>query len=327
VTSQRLAVPPRILVTGASGFVGRKLVNRLRAEEPDACVIPVHGPQNVDGALSLDLADVDACLAMVQKARPTVIVHLAALSSVGATFADTGGVWRSNFDGTRALVQGALALETDVRFVFASSGEVYGHQFNNGPCDEDAPLAPTSPYARTKAACEYLLNDLASERMSIVVLRLFNHSGPGQEERFVVPGFAAQVAGLEQGGRGGQIKVGNLDASRDFSDVEDIIDAYLAVIRHKRPLPRLSVFNVGSGENRSVRSILDALIGLATVPIDPVPDPLRMRPSDVAVARGVFERFRAEFGCSPARPFDQTIANVLQDQRARLIDANKSRQH
>lgn len=324
--AKRHGAPPRILVTGASGFVGQKLVSRLRAAEPDVCVIPVHGPQKVGGALSLDLADVDACLAMVQEVRPTVIVHLAALSSVGATLVDTEGVWRSNFEGTRALARAALTLETDVQFVFASSGEVYGRQFNNGACDEDAPLAPTSPYARTKVACEYLLNDLASEKMSVVVLRLFNHSGPGQEERFVVPSFAAQVAELERGGRGGQIKVGNLDASRDFSDVEDIIDAYLAVIRHERPLSRFSVFNVGSGVNRSIRSIVDALIGLAAAPIEPVSDPTRMRPGDVAAARGVFERFRAEFGWSPARPFDQTIADVLEDQRARLIHSPSASQ-
>lgn len=318
MTSQRLGAAPRILVTGASGFVGKKLVDRLQATEPDGCVIPVHGPLNAHGTLSLDLSDPEATRAMVQEVRPAVIVHLAALSSVGATLADTEGVWRSNFDGTRALARAALALENDVQFVFASSGEVYGHQFNNGPCDEDAPLAPTSPYARTKAACEYLLRDLVSDRMSVVVLRLFNHSGPGQENRFVVPSFAAQVAGLEQGACGGQIKVGNLEASRDFSDVEDIIDAYLAVIRHERQLPRFSLFNVGSGENRSIRSIVDTLIGLSTVPIEPVVDPLRMRAGDVPVARGVFERFRAEFGWSPARPFDQTIASVLTDQRARL---------
>lgn len=322
--SKRHGAPPRILVTGASGFVGQKLVSRLRAAEPDAFVIPVHGPQNVGGALSLDLADVDACLAMVQEVRPTVIVHLAALSSVGATLGDAEGVWRSNFDGTRALARAALVLETDVRFVFSSSGEVYGRQFNNGPCDEDAPLAPSSPYARTKAACEYLLNDLASERMTVVALRLFNHSGPGQEERFVVPSFAAQVARLERGGGGGQIKVGNLDASRDFSDVEDIIDAYLAVIRHERPLSCFSVFNVGSGVNRSIRSIVDTLIGLAAASIEPVPDPTRMRPGDVAVARGVFERFQAEFGWFPERSFDRTIADVLQDQRARLFHSPSS---
>jgi len=319
VTSKRLGPPPRILITGASGFVGQKLVHRLGVAEPGACIIPVHGPLHSDGALSLDLADVDACMTLVQEVRPTIIVHLAALSSVGTTLAGPDRVWHSNFDGTRALVRAALSLEAEVRFVFASSGEVYGRQFNNGPCDEDAPLAPISPYARTKAACEYLLNDLASERLSVVVLRLFNHSGPGQDERFVVPSFAAQIARLERGGRGGKIKVGNLDASRDFSDVEDIIDAYLAVIRHEGPLSCFSVFNLGSSENRSIRSIVEALIGLATAPIEPVLDLSRMRPADVAVARGVFGRFRAEFGWSPSRPFDQTIADVLQDQRARLI--------
>lgn len=323
MTSFRGRVPERVLVTGASGFVGRKLVRRLALLERDACIIPVHGPLRVEGALSLDLGDVEACMSLVQTTRPTTIVHLAALSSVGTTLADPNEVWRSNFDGTRALANAALSLETEVRIIFASSGEVYGRQFNHGPCDEDAPLSPISPYARTKVACEYVLSDLASDRLSVNALRLFNHSGAGQDERFVIPSFAAQVARLERGGRGGQIRVGNLDASRDFSDVEDIIEAYLAVIRHAEPLPGFSAFNVGSGENRSIRSIMETLIGLATAPIEPLSDSSRMRPADVAVAEGVFDRFRSEFGWTPIRSFDQTIADVLQDQRA-LIFPRKS---
>jgi len=268
--------------------------------------------------LSLDLRDADACRRLVQEVRPTTIVHLAALSSVGTTPADPLEIWGSNFDGTRALATAALSLETTVGFIFASSSEVYGRQFNHGPCDEDAPLAPASPYARTKAACEYLLRDLAGEKLSVVALRLFNHSGPGQDERFVVPSFAAQVARLEQSSAGGSVKVGNLDASRDFSDVDDIIDAYLSVMRHEAPLGGFSVFNVGSGQPRSIRSILEVLTGLARVPIDPVTDSSRTRPVDVAVAQGVFDRFRETFGWEPARSFDQTIAAVLADQRARV---------
>lgn len=279
-------------------------------------VIPVFGPQRVTGAVSLDLRDADACQSLMREVRPSVVVHLAAQSSVGTTSVPCREVWGANFDGTRALFTAALALGLNVKFVFASSGEVYGDQFNRGACDEATPLAPMSTYARTKAACEYLLNDLATDHVPVVALRLFNHSGPGQDERFVVPSFAAQVAGLEQRSEGGQIKVGNLDATRDFSDVEDVIDAYLAVIRDERPLPRFSVFNVGSGHNRSIRSILDTLIGLARSPIEPIQDPARMRPVDVAMAQGVFERFREEFGWRPARSFDQTIAEVLEHQRA-----------
>lgn len=260
-------------------------------------------------------------MSLMQEVRPTTIVHLAALSSVGTTPADPGEVWGSNFDGTLALARAALSLGTRVRFIFASSGEVYGRQFNNGPCDEDAPLAPASPYARTKAACEYLLRDLASEKLGVIALRLFNHSGPGQDERFVVPSFAAQIAQLERGGRGGQIQVGNLDISRDFSDVEDIIDAYMTLIQNEFPLPDFSVFNLGSGQSRSIRSILATMIDLASAPITPVLDAARVRPVDVADARGVFERFHATFGRSPTRSFDQTIAAVLAYQRARIADA------
>lgn len=314
----RPETPARIMITGASGFVGRKLVSRLAGEVPDAVVIPVHGPLSVDSSLSVDLGDFAACLRLVQKVRPTVIVHLAALSSVGTTMNAPTEVWRSNFNGTHALASAALSLAEGVRFVFASSSEVYGSQFNNGPCDEHSPLAPVSPYARTKVACEYMLNDLSGDNLSVVALRLFNHSGPGQDERFVIPSFAAQVARLERGGRGGQVKVGNLAAIRDFSDIEDIVDAYLAVIVHNAPLPGFSIYNVGSGENRSIQSIVTTLIGLAAVPIESVTDPSRMRPSDITLAAGVFDRFRAEFGWFPKRSFDTTIAHILEDQRGLL---------
>lgn len=306
------------MITGASGFVGRKLVRRLGERSPETRLIPVHGPSGAGGQVSLDLVDAEACLRLIREHRPTTIVHLAALSSVGATNNTPAEIWRSNLEGTRALALAALSIGADTRFIFASSGEVYGATFNNGPCDELSPLAPASPYARTKAACEYLLQDVSSSAFPVVVLRLFNHSGPGQDARFVIPAFAAQIAGVERLGCDGQIRVGNLTARRDFTDVDDIVEGYLRVILHEGSLPPFSVFNVGSGRTRSIQSILDTLTRLARVRIEAIPDPSRMRPSEIAVAEGVFKRFSETFDWVPERDFDGTIARILDDQRARL---------
>jgi GDP-4-dehydro-6-deoxy-D-mannose reductase len=324
VSRTELGASSRIIVTGASGFVGRKLTSRLASQWPEACVIPVHSRPGNAGSTSLDLADFEATLDLVEACQPTAIVHLAALSSVGATTNSAAEIWRSNVEGTRALATAALTLKHDVRFIFASSGEVYGTAFNNGPCREDSALAPASPYARTKAACEYLLADLSSAQFSVVALRLFNHSGVGQDDRFVVPSLAGQIARVEREGRDGQIEVGNLDACRDFTDVEDVIDAYLKVIRHDNLPSHFSVFNVGSGHTRSIQSVLEALIRHAIVDIEPVQSPSRMRPIEVRVAEGVFDRFRETYGWVPTRDFDNTIAQILDDQRVRLRERLQS---
>lgn len=298
----------RLLVTGATGFVGRRLCRRLQ-EISAYEVSPVGGPCEAVGVLGLDLTDAADVAAVVQRVQPDLIVHLAAFSSVGAGAGRPLDVWRANFDGTRALASAAAALDHPVRLIFASTAEVYGTGFNEGERSEASPLAPASAYARSKAACEYMLRDMAGDQLDVTVLRLFNHTGPGQDQRFVVPSLAAQLAALGSGGKG-VVNVGNLDARRDFTDVEDIIDAYLAVLAAPEPAFGFRVYNVGSGEQRSIREILDALIARHGGEVDIRQDPDRMRPSDVPDTPANFQVFRSRFGWTSRRPFDQTLADI-----------------
>lgn len=307
MASAPTAVPvKRVLVTGASGFVGRRLMPRLTSAGHDA--IGLTGPDADPGPLQVDLTDAEATRAAFAALRPDVVVHLAAMSSVGVGGSQPDEVWRANFDGARSVAMAARALQRDVRMIFASSGEVYGRRFNEGPCDETAPLAPMSAYARSKAASEFELEDGAREGLTVTTLRLFNHTGPGQDTRFVAPSFAAQIAAADRAG-GGEILVGNLDAMRDFSDVDDVIGAYLAVVAGAdEPGLPFEVYNVGSGRLLAIRDLLDILVRQSGADVRVVIDPARLRPSDVARAEGRFDKIAARFGWRATTPFETTAA-------------------
>jgi GDP-4-dehydro-6-deoxy-D-mannose reductase len=205
-----------------------------------------------------------------------------------------------------------------VRLIFASSAEVYGRAFLDGACDEETPPQPVSSYGRTKLAGEFLLRDLAGPALEVVTLRLFNHTGRGQDTRFVVPGFAEQIAHLERIKGDGTLRVGNLASQRDFSHVEDVIDAYLTVLGAPRRESDFSLYNVGSGMPRSIQSVLDALLGLSRKKIAIELDPARFRPSEIPVAQGLFSRFTTDYGWRPTRGFETALIAVLEDRRARL---------
>lgn len=304
----------RVLITGAAGFVGSRLMRRL--ERTSAVAMGLVGPNGTNDPVAVDLTDAPGLAKVVADFRPDTVVHLAAMSSVGDGSVSPDTVWTVNFDGTRALAGAMRALPDPARLIFASSAEVYGRHFNAGPRDETSALAPASPYARSKAACEYLLADMAGDALTVVALRLFNHTGPGQDERFVAPSFAAQIARVLRDG-GDEIQVGNLDAVRDFSDVDDIIEAYVAVILDDRPTAPFEIYNVGSGRPVAVRDVLEALVAKAGRPIRALPHPDRMRASDIPRAEGVFDKFRDRYGWTATTPLDATAAALLNHEIAR----------
>jgi GDP-4-dehydro-6-deoxy-D-mannose reductase len=300
----------RALVTGASGFVGRYLVDALRRE--GAVVLACGGPREKSDLLPLDLADVASMRAALDIARPEVLFHLAAQTFVPQSFASPGDTYETNAMGTARLTQAVReyvqAGETMPRIVFTSSAEVYGARgVDEFPLRETLEPRPATPYAASKAAAEAIL--LAEARafgLHVVVARAFNHIGPGQSDRFVVPALTQQLAAIAAGGAP-VLLVGNLNAARDFLDVRDVVAAYLALAASGESG---QIYNVCRGVAVKVRDLLRDLIAIAGVPVEVREDPQRMRPLDVPLFVGSAEKLHARTGWRPAVPLERSLRDI-----------------
>lgn len=300
----------RALVTGASGFVGRYLVDALQraGSETLAC----GGPHDAGKLLPLDLNDPAAIRAALDLARPDVVFHLAAQTFVPESFSSPAATYETNAVGTARLTQAvrdyAAAGATMPRILFTSSAEVYGMRDPaDFPLRETLAPHPATPYAASKAAAEAILAaEARAFGMDVVVARAFNHIGPGQSERFVVPSLAAQLAAIAAGGAP-QLQVGNLNAARDFLDVRDVVAAYLALARDGAPG---ETYNVCRGTPVKVRDVLRDLIFISGVAVEVREDPQRFRPLDVPVFFGSAEKLRARCGWVPAIPLERSLRDV-----------------
>ncbi|MDE2976999.1 MAG: GDP-mannose 4,6-dehydratase [Acidobacteriota bacterium] len=310
----------RVLVTGAEGFVGGRLVPRLVAR--GAAVIACHAPGTViandDDAgarvpverITLDIRDRDTVDRVFRDTAPDAVVHLAGLSDVQASWRRIDDYYRVNVEGSENIVSAARDLSATCRLVVASSAEVYGPVPEAElPVRETRGLEPGSPYAVTKAAAERL-----SLPLGAIVVRSFNLIGPGQGANFALPSFATQVAAIEAGREEPVLRVGNLTPRRDFVHVDDGADAYALLLECGEPG---SVYNVARGEAIELESALTRLIRLSGLEVEIRQDPDRIRPADVPVMCGDASRLRA-LGWRPKRSFDQALEAIWEDARRRL---------
>lgn len=291
---------------------------------PDVQLIAVGGgrPAALPGAENTrSLIDTDAEAERLADYAPDIVLHLGGLTSVAAAGVDAPQIMTANLGGAVRLAQALRRRQGRTAFLLASSGEVYGDSFVSGEVNEASPLQPKNSYARSKAASEYALTDMLGDRGPVVILRLFNHTGPGQDERFVIPSFAAQIARIERGTKAGPLRVGNLSAERDFLHVDDVIAAYMKVIAAMAGMPAgAQTFNVCSSASLPIQSLLDGLVGMASAPISVEIDPARLRPSEIPVAAASGARFRAAFGWRPAYSMQDTLRDVLDFWRARTAE-------
>ncbi|MCS6840127.1 MAG: GDP-mannose 4,6-dehydratase [Roseiflexus sp.] len=308
----------RALITGINGFVGGHLAEHLLTtgawEVAGLARQPAPALKTLEGRvtyIAADLNDRDQTLMALARVRPDVIFHLAGQSNVPRAFADPHATVQTNIGAQLNLFLAVLQLRIDPLIIVASSNEIYGMvRPEELPLTEQTPLRPVNPYAVSKAAQDLFAYQYhMSHQLRTIRLRPFNHIGPRQTEAFVVPAFAAQIARIEAGLQPPVLRVGNLAAERDFSDVRDIARAYELAALHGEVG---AAYNVGSGQAVSVRRILDILLTLSTHDIQIEPDPSRMRPSDVPCVVCDASRFRSDTGWTPRIPLEQTLFDTLE---------------
>ncbi len=301
--------PRRILVTGASGFVGRHLLPALAERFPGAEVVPA----------AADLADQASVEAEVRQVLPDGCVHLAAIAAVAAAREDPDHAWRVNLGGTLALARAILRHAPQCALVFASSADAYGESFRAGtPLDEGAPLAPLNSYSATKAAADLALGAMVPEGLRAVRVRAFNHTGPGQTAAFVVPAFARQAARIAAGLQPPVLNVGNLEPRRDFLDVRDVCASYALCLARTDALPPGAIVNIASGTARRIGDVLDAVLREAGVEARIETSAARLRPADLPMAQGDAGRARQVLGWVPRVPWAETLRDVVADWRDRV---------
>lgn len=307
----------RALLTGAGGFAGRHLIERLLAEGHEV-VASDHGapaglPAGVE-TVRLDVTDAEACWNVIHDSRPDALFHLAAQAHVSAAEADPERTLAVNVGGTRNVLEACLDGHANVRVLFVSSAEVYGRvEPGDLPVREDQPLRPATLYAVSKAQGEAHVHHAVARGLHAVVARSFNHIGPGQADSFVTGAFAHQVARIEAGDQEPVIRVGNLEAVRDLCDVRDVARAYIDCISHGQPG---DVFNVTSGRGVRIADLLEGLVELARVDVKIEVDPARLRPLDVPVFHGCGERLAGLTGFRASVPLQDTLRDVLDGWRA-----------
>ena len=292
-------------VTGGGGFVGRHLLDHLKAggERPLA-------PDRAE----LDLLDEDATRNAIRVAQPGVVFHLAAVASVARSWEAPKETLLQNVAMTVNVLE-AIRLEApEASVVLVSSGEVYGPP-EHLPTDEGAPLRPQNPYAVSKAAWDLAAGQYADAGgLAVVRARAFNHAGPGQSDEYVIGTLTRQVAEAELAGRDAVVlRVGNVQARRDFTDVRDVVRAYAGLAG--RPG---GAYNVCRGSSVSVGEIIEMLRTAARVDVRYEVDPARVRPHEVMDIRGSAERLRAETGWVPEIPLARTVADALEAWRVEL---------
>lgn len=303
----------RALITGAEGFVGRILAAHLSGRGWETTGVSLRGEP---GLPACDISNAEAVDRVFRESGPvTHVFHLAAISFLPDAAREPNLAFRINLEGTLNIANAIRAHAPAARLVYVGSADAYGPP-ECLPIAESHPLRPANPYGISKAAADLLCEYFARTReLDVVRMRPFNHSGPGQDQRFVLPGFAKQIAEIEAGLAEPCVRVGNLEAKRDFSHVADVVRAYeLAAILGKRG----EAYNISSGRAYGIRDALDTLIGLARVPVRVEVDSERLRPVDVPEFCGSHEKLTRDTGWRPELSFEQLLRDLLEHWRARI---------
>lgn len=301
------------LVIGVAGFVGQFLVKEMLANNMEVYATKLPSQTYEDPNIhvyDLDVLDRRAVEELLFEIRPDYIFHLAAQSSVGVAWRNPGLTVDVNIKGSINLLDAIRTLYYKPRVLLIGSGEEYGHvKPGETPIKESNLLLPVNIYAATKA-CQNMIGNIYSRAydMELMMVRSFNHIGPGQAPTFVVSDFCKQVVEIEKGMREPIMKVGNLAAKRDFTDVRDVVKAYVKIIVNGK---NGETYNVGSGNAHEIKEILDLVVSKSNVNISVEIDSNKLRPVDAPIIEADITKLRELTGWKPEIPIDQTIQEIL----------------
>lgn len=313
------------LITGISGFVGSHLAEFLLKSGLEVQGIirwrsRTENIEHISAKLHLTEADIRDAHSMqnaIEEALPDYIFHLAAQSFVPTSWRAPAETLSTNIIGTVNLLEAVRKSNCNPIIQIAGSSEEYGMVYpNEVPIKETNPLRPMSPYGVSKVAQELLSRQYyMSYGLKVVVTRAFNHTGPRRGEVFVTSNFSKQIAEIEKGLKEPIVRVGNLHAKRNFSDVRDIVKAYwLAVAKGEYG----EVYNICSQKAITIQSVLDLLLSMTNKDIEVKQDPSRMRPSDVEILHGDCSKFKKQTGWETEIPFKKTMRDLLDYWRERV---------
>jgi GDP-4-dehydro-6-deoxy-D-mannose reductase len=311
----------RALITGIGGFVGRHLLQHLQEEGDEVC--GVGRPADCAGmpasvrVFHTDLSDRAAVDAVIREAQADAIYHLAAQSSPSESLSDPWATIGNNLLAQINLFEAILSAGVRPRVLVIGSSDEYGRvRPEDVPTNENVPLQPTTPYAVSKVGQDVMgFQYFAQHNLPIVRVRPFNHTGPGQDARFVIPSFAQQLAEIEAGEREPVLHVGNLNVARDFTDARDMVCAYRLALVAGVPG---DVYNLGRGRSVRIADMVDELVSLCRVPIQIRVDPGLLRPSDVPRQEADTRRFTTLTGWQPRIAWQTTLRDTLQYWREKV---------
>jgi GDP-4-dehydro-6-deoxy-D-mannose reductase len=300
MTNSSVIDPAQLIVTGSSGFVGRHYCSRYGG-------VPL---ADQDGAV--DLCDAARVHSAVASLMPEAVLHLAAQSSVASSFDDPAATFSVNFLGTLNLLQALSAVGFKGVFIYVGSADVYGRTAEADlPTSETQPLRPRSPYAVSKVAAEALCYQWSqTQDFRIVLTRPFNQIGPGQDKRFAIADFAHQIVDIHRDRRSPSLVTGDLDVTRDFTDVRDAIRAYQMLLERGQ---NGEIYNVCSGRERSLRSLVEELLQIAGVHAELQMNATRLRPVEQRRVVGDPGKIHALLGWEPEIPLKTTLTDVLRE--------------
>jgi len=304
----------RALIVGGRGFVGGFLIEHLLASSDEVYIAALEEPETIPtfnggrvSSVTLDITDSKRCGQVIQEIAPQAVYHLAGISFVPEAETDFERTLKVNVAGTANLARACHLMDKNIAFFFTSSAEVYGAVTpDQCPLREDSVVRPTNNYSLSKRMAELVVERYQRlGQIRAVIARPFNHIGPGQDHRFVASNFALQLARIAKGQAPPTLFVGNLEARRDFSDVRDIVRAYRALAAGGD-----GVFNLGSGQARSIQELLDTLIDISGLDVEIKQDGTRMRGPEVRELYGSFQKAKTLVGWEPQVPFRQTLEDI-----------------